>query len=72
MWTATGDCQMNISRRRGRCSAVRRTREAWDMWDVSLLTKGTGANENKAGQFNVNSDGTVTFSFPNGTVVAAS
>ncbi len=71
VWTATGDCQMNIS---GPWAMLgrSRTREAWDIWDVSLLTKGTGANENKAGQFNVNSDGTVTFSFPNGTVVAAS
>lgn len=48
------------------------TREAWDLWDMTLLTRGTGANENKSGQFNVNSDGSCTFSFPNGTVIAAS
>jgi len=71
VWTSTGDCQMNIS---GMWTVLSRTRtrEVWDLWDISLLSRGTGANENKAGQANVNSDGTITFSFPNGTVIAAS
>jgi len=71
VWTSTGDCQMNIS---GMWTVLSRTRtrEVWDLWDMSLLSRGTGANENKAGQANVNSDGTVTFSIPSGTVVAAS
>jgi len=71
VWTSTGDCQLTVSGPwviLGRT----RTREVWDLWDVSLWSRGTGANENKAGQVNVNSDGSVTFSFPNGTVVAAS
>ena len=71
VWTSMGDCQLNISGPwviLGRA----RMREVWDLWDVSLLSRGTGANENKSGQFNVNSDGSVTFSIPSGTVVAAS
>jgi hypothetical protein len=68
VWTATGDCQMNVSGPwvlLGRA----RMREAWDLWDLSLYSKGTGANENKAGQATVNSDSTLTFSFPNGTTL---
>jgi hypothetical protein len=71
VWTATGDCQMNVS---GPWTILGRARmrEAWDLWDLSLYSKGTGANENKAGQVTINSDSTLTFSFPNGTVIGAS
>jgi hypothetical protein len=49
-----------------------RMREIWDQWDMSAMQKGTGLNENKAGQFTVNSDGSATFSFPNGSTVGNS
>jgi len=71
VWTATGDCQMTVS---GPWVILQRARmrEAWDLWDLSQYTRGVGAAENKAGQVNITADGAVTFSFPNGTVVATS
>jgi hypothetical protein len=69
-WTQTGDCQMTVSGAWGLLGSAR-MREAWDLWDMSLLTKGTGANENKAGQATLNSDGSLTLSIPAGTVAAS-
>lgn len=70
VWTTTGDCQMTLS---GPWAMLGKTRmrEAWEQWDMSLLTRSIGAAENKAGQVNLNSDGSLTLSFPNGTVLAA-
>lgn len=69
VWTLSGDCQMTLSGPwilLGRA----RMREAWELWDMTLLTPGTGANENKNGQRTINSDGTLTLGWPNGTVLA--
>lgn len=70
-WTTTGDCQMNIS---GPWVILGRSRmrEVYDLWDMTLLTRGTGAGENKAGNVSQNSDGSITLSFPSGTTLAAS
>lgn len=70
-WAADGSAMMNVN---GPWLVLQqaRMREIWDLWDMTTLQKGTGANENKAGQFTQNSDGSVTLSIPNGTTVAAS
>jgi hypothetical protein len=70
VWTQTGDCQMTVS---GPWALLGRARmrEAWELWDMTLLTKGTGANENKAGSVNLNSDGTLTLSIPAGVIAAS-
>ena len=71
VWTSTGDCQMTLS---GPWVILGRSRmrEAWDLWDFSLFSRGVSANENRAGQVTVNSDNTLTLSFANGSVIAAS
>jgi hypothetical protein len=70
VWTQWGDCQMTITGAYGLLGRSR-MREAWDLWDMTLLTKGTGANENKQGSVNVNSDGSITLAIPAGTIVAS-
>ena len=68
-WSADGSCLVEVSGPWALWSRER-FREAWDVWDMNLLQRGTGANEAKAGQATLNSDGTFTLSIPNGTTLA--
>jgi hypothetical protein len=70
VWTQTGDCQITLAGGWALLGTSRK-REAWDLWDMTLLTKGTGANENKSGSVNVNSDGSITLSIPASTLAGS-
>lgn len=69
VWTTTGDCEMTVS---GAWALLGRTRmrEAWEQWDMTLLARGTGSAENRAGSVNIDSNGSLTLSFPSGSTLA--
>lgn len=68
-WNPDGSCLMNVS---GPWTILSRAqmREAWELWDMSLLNPGANPADNGNGQVNLANDGSLRLSFGVGSAIA--
>ena len=68
VWTQTGDCQMTLLGPWQLLGTIR-WREAWSLWDLTVLKQGLG--DNRAGSVTLTTNPSLDLSFPQGATLAA-